>query len=135
MSGREAPWTLELPAALLHLWPRGRSAAWEQPIDRLCAALGAGSGVYRLRPGLLAVVPVAGDPAIVDTAVSYGRLLRAEAAERGGEGALLVTPGAVTIRRGGAELVADPLLHDLEAEPPALVAGEVHVTARAALNL
>ena len=119
--------TLELPAALLHVWPRSSDTAWEGPIARLAGALGPDAGVYRLRPGLLAVVPIAGEPAILDTAVSYGRLLAAEAEEHltgaAAGASLLVAPGTVTLLAGGAaELLPDPLLDDLAAQPAALAA-------------
>jgi tetratricopeptide (TPR) repeat protein len=125
--------TLELPAALLHVWPRTRSGgAWDEVQDRLLAALGPCAGVFRLQPGLLAVVPVAGDPAVVDTAASYAHLFAAETADRAAsEAGLLVTPGRVVVD-GTAALAADPLVDDLRRRPPALQPNRVHFTTRAA---
>lgn len=139
MTPASTPWTLELPAALLYIWPRAGAAAWDGPIARLCTALGPAAGVHRLGPGLLAVVPIGGDPGVLDTALSYGRLLAAEAADRlsGGaaEAGLLVAPGAVTVAGGEAELVADPFLDDLAQRPPELPGNEVLLTGRAARTL
>lgn len=132
-------WTLELPAALLHVWPRGDREGWQRRIGRLCDALGPGSGVYRLDTGLLAVVPVPGDPAVLDTAASYGRLLAAGARRPlsggAGDAGLLVTPGVVRVAGDGAEAVPGPLLEDLERKPATLPPGEVHITGRAARTL
>lgn len=135
----DAPWTRELPAALLHIWPRGKGAGWNELIARLCTTLGSDAGVFAPRPGLIAVVPIAGDPAVLDTALSYGRLLVAEAEERltgiGAQAVLLVAPGKVTIRDAIAEPIVDSLLADLEKRRPELPPNAVHLTGRAALTL
>jgi hypothetical protein len=127
---------LELPAALLHVRPRTDRGPWEELVDRLVATVGPGSGLYRPRRGLLAVVPIAGDPAAFDTAASWARALAGEAAERQGgraaEASLLIAPGTVRLAAGAAEPLADPLLDDLEARPAELPPNRVHLTGRAA---
>ncbi len=132
----EAAWTLDLPAGLLHVWPRGEAAEWEERLGALVQAVGAEGGVHRLDAHRLAVVPVAGDPAVLDAAASYGRLLAA-AAQRplaGGSAgaALLVTPGRVRLSAAGVHALHDPLLADLAARPPKLPPTGVHLTGRAA---
>jgi tetratricopeptide (TPR) repeat protein len=138
-SPADTPWSLALPAALLHVWPRAKGAGWEGLVERLCAVLGPGSGVFRVRPGLVAVVPIAGDPGVHDTAVSYARLLAAEAEESlpgaAASAGLLVTPGTVALGEGAAEPLPDPLFDDLSRRRPELAPNEVHLTGRAALTL
>lgn len=135
MSERKG-WTLDLPAGLLHAWPGEAGGEWEARVERLVAAPGDAAGVVALSPGLLAVVPVGGDPAVLDAAVSYGRLL-----VRGPTGAepidarLLVSPGRARVAAAGTETLHDPLLADLQQKPPQLDPGEVHLTGRAAHTL
>ncbi|MEM7048429.1 MAG: tetratricopeptide repeat protein [Acidobacteriota bacterium] len=128
-----------LPAGLLHLWPQSEPEVWAALVDHLTASLGPDSGVYAVRDGLIAVVPTAGDPAVLDTATSYARFLAAAARRPksggGAEATMLVTPGTVRVGSDRITVVADRLFEDLISQPPQLTPGQVHLTGRAVQTL
>ncbi len=118
-----------MPAVLVH--------AWSDPAVEVCppetaTALLALPGVVRLGPGRFAIVPVADDPGEMETALRCGERLLA--ARDGDRRAVLLLPVQVRLgplgpkSPGPAELVAEPLLDDLEQQVPIVPWGAVYLS-------
>lgn len=114
----------ELPAALL----------W---VDPPAAAEPAPAGAVHVGEGLLAVLPEAGDPAVLDIAARLAHQLtqRAEGGPEGPAEGVLVFSGGVRLGPAGLAPVPDPLLAALVHRRPRLPPRGVVLTARAAQGL
>jgi tetratricopeptide (TPR) repeat protein len=132
---------LRLPAVLLQLWADPRAASYAESI---AAALPELPGVHLLRPHLLAVAPVAGDPGEVETAVllgerlirEYRRHLPARRVEEPGTGlGVLALPGWLRPTERGALLEPEPLVEELGRRPPRQPRDRVYLTGYAAARL
>ncbi|MEM7481725.1 MAG: tetratricopeptide repeat protein [Acidobacteriota bacterium] len=128
-----------MPAGLLHIWPRSEPALWHALTEHLAESVGPDAGVHPVHRGLLAVLPTGNDPAVLDTAVSYGRFLLAAARRPrsggGAEAAMLASPGQVRLQRGRLTIEPDHLFENLVSSPPDLQSGDVHLTGRALRSL
>ncbi len=127
---RDAVLPQRLPAVLLKLWSRGLGlvddlvASWRLP----------GHEVARVGPGLYALMPSAGEAELVETAVVFARrIFRASPA--GSQVRALVLPGKVRRTASGVVLLDNPLLGDLDRQPPQLADREVYLTGHAAWEL
>lgn len=124
---------LVTPASLVRLWPG--PGADDDVLARCREAVATPSGVYWLREGLLAVVPVSGDPAIHDVALRLVERLRV-AAGNGAPGLqAAVVAGSVSRRGERVQEEAGSLLADLDRRALDLSAGEVAVSSRVATRL
>lgn len=117
-----------LPAALLSLWAdpdeqaRGREIRSELP---------ARPGVFWIDSDLLAVVPIAGDAAVYDVALSLGvEILGMMSRCR-----ILIHPGRVRFSGGSVESLPTPLLADFMRKEPDLPSGGLYLTSYAARRL
>ncbi len=114
-----------VPAALIRLWPGGEPAERQDAAARFQELLAGRPGCLLLEPGLLAVLPEAADPAPFDTAVAWAHHLPWELRRRA---RLLILPGQVERQGDTATWGRDELADDLEARPPELAVGRVHLT-------
>lgn len=121
-----------VPAAALRLWDRPDS-----PASRQLEALAARTpGVVPAGPGRFLVLPLPGDPAIFDRAVRLaGEALGASGRVAGTPAArLLIAPAAARVGET-VELLAEPLLDELEERPPQIEPGRILLTTHAAHQL
>ena len=119
---------IELPAAVL--WHRQEGGL----AGPLIAALAAFPGVTRIDDELLVVLPVAGDPEVVDVAVAAANRLALAADERDLP-RLLVFPATIRSGPRGLALLPDPVLEAIARQTPTLAPRVVHLTTRAAQAL
>lgn len=119
--------SLLLPAALVRLLPGAGSAAADD--ERFASRTAGWPGILRLAPDLLAALPAAGDPDVVEAAIACARLLA------GGGSPLLVFPGRVELAESGARLVPDDPSSDLAGPPPPFETGGIYLTSHAVLGL
>ncbi len=120
---------LEAQGALLRLG--ARDDGWRREAG---ADIDPGVG-WAVRPGLFAFAPASGDPAVIETALTFARRLVHDAPPSAGACAL-VLPGTVRLDGEGSIESADlSLLPDLDAQPPELEPGTVALTAHAVYEL
>ena len=123
------PGPAQLPAAALRLWGNGDDD--DDARGRLEARVGSERGVRVIGPGIFVVLPLAGDPAVFDTALRLGH----QAHRQSSALRALVHPIRVRFANGTWEPLPDPLSADLDAGPPELEPGSVHLTGRASQML
>ena len=121
MSSRSAS-AERLPAAAVRIWPAGEAADDAEPAPV--------PGLVQLGPGLFAVVPTAGQPAIFDLAVlAARRVLEAARHRRPRVGSrALVWPATFSLE---TRLADDPTLAALERQPPDLRRNGVYLAGQA----
>lgn len=120
---------LTLPAMLLRLWGRD-VAAWDAAESNLLH----GDGILRVRDDLLAVLPVAGDACVGEAALFAARRFFASRPPEV-PAAALAFPGEITLTSNQSALIPNPLLDDLDQEPPVLDDRIVYFTSHAAHEL
>jgi len=122
---------LQLPVALLRLWPREDDPELLERTETLWNR----HGLVRLGGALFGLLPDAARPAVFESAVQVAASIL-EHLHRGHDGetlpGLLVFPGRLELGGGSFELERDPLLDDLDHRPPRLEAGTLTVTGYAA---
>ncbi len=120
-----------VPVAVLLLWQEGRplvSRRLDGAADRLQGFAKAGDGCY-------VALPVAGDAALFDRAVTLAEVALGEAEDGASRRTrALVLPGVAHVR-DAVELHEEPLLAELRGRPPAIPAGQVVLTTHAAHHL
>src|SRR5687768_6934779 len=121
MSSRSAS-AERLPAAAVRIWPAGEAADDAEPAPV--------PGLVRLGPGLFAVVPTAGQPAIFDLAVLAARRVLESARHRRPRvgSRALVWPATFSLE---TRLADDPTLAALERQPPDLRRNGVYLAGQA----
>ncbi|HRC87174.1 MAG TPA: hypothetical protein PK413_16325, partial [Thermoanaerobaculia bacterium] len=124
-----------LPVALVAVWPKGGARASNL---REAETRPFRPGVLWLESDLCAVLPVAGDAAVFDTALTLVSELLTPSA--GGsrvapEGSVLIFPGRVFKKGSEVRLDANPLVEAVRTSPPALPLGSIVMTSHAALRL
>ncbi len=128
-----SPIALRLPAAFLRFLGETPEAGREELFQQFLEQ----PGIHKLGPGSYAVLPIAGDPAVVDTAVLCARGLLGEL-RKGPAGSplqALVVPGAVEAGNASVKPLSEFLLEDLESSPPELKADGVYLTGYATQRL
>lgn len=125
-SSTQASVPLVLPTVFLRFWsdgaPKDRDAALE-PLLSL-------PGVHRVGVGLLALLPIAGDPAEVELGLTLARQAYARAAV-----GILVFPGHVQVGLEGVEALPDSVLRSLDSGELKLAPGRIYLTGYAAGRL
>ena len=94
----------------------------------------ADQGVVALGEGCFAIVPLPGDPDVVEAARAFGRRVISQAPDGVSVSGVLV-PGRVTLDRHGSRLVDQTLISDLIDAPPDFEPGVLHLTSHAAYEL
>ena len=130
-----------VPSAVLRLAVVSAEGSEQPAPNALTEQLTQVPGVYSVDGGLFAIVPRAGDDAVIDCAAQWGKVLAArwqsaDAPDNDGREGLsaLVFPGVTLLDGDQATLDAEPLIDDLQKNPPRLPPG-VYLTGRAAKML
>ncbi|MDY7091977.1 MAG: tetratricopeptide repeat protein [Acidobacteriota bacterium] len=131
MLNRPSP-KLRLPAVLIFLWTDAAGTEALKSIDPDSL-----DGFYRLSPKLFALRPLIGDAGEVQLALQRAQQLLTSLQRRGGgedptKAAALVLPGEILGYSNSWEPSDDPLLMELEENPPEVSWGFVYLTGYAA---
>ncbi|MCB1035705.1 MAG: hypothetical protein KDD47_17925, partial [Acidobacteria bacterium] len=118
---------LRLPGVFLHLWAAPDAS---ETLRSTLGGLAALPGAHQLGETLVALLPIAGDPAEVDLALAVAQ----RAVGRRPIG-VLVFPGEVTHGLDQVEVVPEPLLKLVGAKPLNLPVGEIYLSGYAAGRL
>ncbi|MCH9651064.1 MAG: tetratricopeptide repeat protein [Deltaproteobacteria bacterium] len=118
---------LNLPAVLIFLWSVNEE---EVPLKAQSLSVEIFPGVHRLGPRLIALLPIGGDAAEVDLGIHLAIKIQQELSV-----GTLVLPGEVQHSLEGVSSIADPLLQDLERQPPSVDPESVYLTGYAAGRL
>ncbi len=133
-----SPPTLNLPAALVRLWPGGARlgrAGDDGEALAVAVELAAMPGCARLAERLFAVLPVDGRMSVFDFVARWASELQRRLRGKGMEdriSGILVFPGQVVQSAEGLAARGDFLLEDLDRSPPDLEAGGLYFTSYAA---
>ena len=118
---------LRLPCVFLYLWTDSDSPKGP---EEACEDLTRHPGVHSFSHNLLAILPIAGDAADIDLALSL-----ATRGEESSQLGTLVFPGEVLVEMGELQAAPEEVLESLQNNIPDLPAGEIYLTGYAASRL